>query len=228
MNPKLITKDNSLNVLNRIRINTNIDNAIEYNKILYLFAPIAWGKTTTLKNYVNSCKDNVEWFDLNDKSISIKELYTACDNLKTIIVLDNFQKVKDKRFLNKLLEFIKGSPQYYKFIILARNKTPVYFSEFIVNGQIKILTAEDLSFTQAEIKEFYLENGIELNNSEIKKISHYTEGWPAVMAIILMLLKLNYSVSNLINETNEYIENFIEENIWGKWDDKYKNFFVII
>lgn len=61
MDFKPLTKDNSLNELNRTRINTYIDNAIECNKILYLFAPIAWGKTITLKNYVTNCKDKIEW-----------------------------------------------------------------------------------------------------------------------------------------------------------------------
>ena len=171
MNPKLLTKNNSLNVLNRIRINTNIDNAIEYNKILYLFAPIAWGKTTALRNYVNICKHKVEWFDLKDKSININNLFISSDDLKTIIILDNIQEVKDKKSLNELVKLIKRSPEYHKFIIIGRNKPPVYFSEFIVKGQIKILTAEDLSFTKVETKEFYLENGLELNNSEIKNIS---------------------------------------------------------
>lgn len=228
MNPKLFTENNSLNVLSRIRINNAIDNAIQYNKILYLFAPIAWGKTTTVRNYANIYKHKVEWLDLKDESINVKDFFISCDDFKTIIILDNIQEVKDKKSLNKLVGFIRESPEYYKFIILGRNKPPVYFSEFIVKGQIKILTAEDLSFTKVEIKEFYLENGLELNNSEIEKISHYTEGWPAVMAIILMLLKFNSSASNLISETNEYMENFIEENIWNKWDDNYKNFFMSI
>lgn len=216
------------NTLERVRINTDLSNAIEYNKILYLFAPMAWGKTTTLKSYLNNSREKFQWFDLKDKSIDINDFIISEDDLKTFIILDNFQEIDYKELINRLVDFIKSSPENYKFIILGRNKPPVYFSEFIVKRQIKILTSEDLSFTEAEIKEFYLENGFDLNNNEIKKIYDYTDGWPAIMAIVLMLLKLNYSVSDLVNETNEYIENFIEKNIWNKWDEQCKNFFMSI
>lgn len=214
--------------LDRERINTDLSNAIQYNKIVYLFAPMSWGKTTTLKSYVNNNKEKFQWFDLKNKSIDMDNYVISEYNLEILIILDNFQEVEDKELINQLVDFIKLSPEYYKFIILGRNKPPAYFSEFIVKRQIKILTSENLSFTEAEIKEFYLENGFDLNNNEIKKIYNYTDGWPAIMAIILMLLKLNYSVSDLVNETNEYIENFIEENIWNKWNQQYKNFFMSI
>jgi len=104
MNPKLLTKDNSLNVLNRIRVNTNIDNAIECNKILYLFAPIAWGKTITLRNYVKICKNKVEWLDLKDEAINIKDFFISCDDFKKIIILDNIHEVKDEKSLKELVK----------------------------------------------------------------------------------------------------------------------------
>jgi len=228
MNLELSAKENSLNIINRKRINDNISAAIENNKIVYLFAPIAWGKTIAVKNYANVCGEKVKWVDLRNKSFFINDLSLEEDISSSIIILDNFQEVKEKRLLNKLVKIIKNSSMLHKFVILGRSKPPVCFSEFIIKNKMKILTSESLSFTEGEIKNFYLENQIELSNIEIKSILTYTEGWPAVMVIILMLLKLNYSIADLLSETNGYIENFIEENIWNKWDENNKKFFMSV
>ncbi|MBW6410315.1 LuxR C-terminal-related transcriptional regulator [Clostridium weizhouense] len=236
INPDALKIIDTNYTVDRIRISKKIDKIMSFSKIVYIFAPIGWGKTITAANYVNDFFTRVIWvkFEKNDndyevlKSISnIKKSVT--DNLKRVIVFDNFERINNNLIFKALVNLIEDMPNNCKFIFLSRNKVPVYFSHFIANGELKVITKEDLKFDAQEVREYCFNSKIDINDDNIEKLIINTYGWPSCINIAFLYLKMGeYSNLNEMFKNNDYLTYFFEENIWPKIDYETQKFLIAI
>lgn len=270
-------------IVTRSRIDEEINKLMTFNKILYVYAQIGWGKTTTIIDYVgksldkwvyhefknmdnnpksflmvlieiiNSIEndinrqryyniiDRIKFFtdkNIHDISKTEEEVKRAVDKLCTclkedgarrIIILDDINRITNDFVKEILVYFIRLAPKNYKFILLSTREVPVCFSEFIISGDIKVLTSEQLAFNIKETNEFYIKEGIYLKEDEINEIFMNTGGWPAGMNSILIYLKLDrHRNIKKILENNHYINDFFNKSVWMNFDKRTKRFFMKI
>ncbi|GAA0077091.1 hypothetical protein UT300005_14690 [Clostridium sp. CTA-5] len=236
INPDALKIIDTNYTVDRIRISKKIDKIMSFSRIVYIFAPIGWGKSITAANYVKDSFSRVIWvkFEKDDddyevlKSISnIKKSVT--DNLKRVIVFDNFERISNKSIFKALVNLIEDMPNNCKFIFLSRNKVPVYFSHFIANSELKIITKDDLKFNAQEVKEYCSNSKIDINDDNIEKLIHNTYGWPSCINIAFLYLKMGeYSNLNEMFKNNEYLTYFFGENIWTKIDYETQKLLMVI
>ncbi|OOM09107.1 helix-turn-helix transcriptional regulator [Clostridium saccharobutylicum] len=226
---------NSEFTIDRKMLNEKIENAIILNKIIFVFAPIGWGKTIAISHYANKFLKNIVWYNFdeedNNRSVLrhlIEQRKNTKLNIKRYIIFDNFDLIRDNALLEGICNFIDTCSKNYKFIIISRKKIPPCFSRFIIRNEINIINKDDLAFNNKEIKEFYLKNEISLRDSDIKKIFIHTDGWPICIKIGLINLKLdkNETIDDIF-EDNEYIEDFLNRSIWNRCSENAKRIFLI-
>lgn len=277
---KLLDKDQ---IVIRNRLDEEINKLMMFNKILYVYARIGWGKTTTIIYYASNYLENstyhkfriednntrsflillIEIISSIEKDINKDKYYNIVDkiNFFTNENIWNINNIEEeiKRFINKLVLCLKGngikktiilddlnmisnnfvkkllvhfisiSPSNYKFIISSTREVPTCFSEFIINREIDTLNSEKLAFNKKEINEFFIKEGIYLEDFEIDEIFLNTFGWPAGMSSILIYLKLDRDRNiKKIFENNDYINDFFNNNIWTTLDERTKKFFMKI
>lgn len=277
---KLVDKDK---IVSRSRINEEINKLIIFNKILYVYAEVGWGKTTTIIDYVGKSleksiyhefknSDNnpksflmilIEIINSMENDINMQRYYNIVDRInffthknirdisrleeeakrvvnklctclkedgaRRVIILDDINRITNDFVKELLVYFIRLTPKNYKFILLSTREVPICFSEFIINGEIKVLTSEQLAFNIEEMNEFYIREGIYLKEDEIKEIFINTGGWPAGMNSILMYLKLDrHRNIRKILENNDYINDFFYKSVWMNLDKRTKRFFMKI
>ncbi|NFO29310.1 LuxR family transcriptional regulator [Clostridium botulinum] len=237
INPESLKNINSEYILNRKRIVKKVDSCLSCSNIVYFFAPIGSGKTIAMNYYVQKIKIDVLWFEMERKDNNNINLFNSLfkilnkfnDNKKRIVVLDSFDLISDSQRLEEFITLINKFSQNFKYIFLSRKKIPACFSLFIAKSMIQVVNSKDLCFNKDEINEFYSKNGIMLSQNKINKLIETTRGWPAILSIFLMCLKLQLT-SNFesLFVHNEYVNDFIYKNIWKKFNPEIQRFLIII
>ena len=146
---------------------------------------------------------------------------------RIIIVLDSFHEIEDDssglEFIDLLLRY---APKQLHFIITAR-KTPCLrqISRLRSQGQVLILTANDLAFTTAEIQALYeLHSGANLSLTVAQHLKEHTFGWP--LSIHLTLKSLGGGRKTLdADTTNQQLTEYIKSEILAQHPAQIQNFF---
>ncbi|MBO9695238.1 MAG: AAA family ATPase [Sphingopyxis sp.] len=107
------------------------------------------------------------------------------------LILDDYHHVEDPwahRFLQKLLEH---SPPNLHIVLASRAVPPLAVAKLRVMGQVSEIECNDLPFNLAETRTFLDANvaGDRLAPDEIGQIHDFTNGWPASLQLVSIMLK---------------------------------------
>jgi len=139
---------------------------------------------------------------------------------QTVLVIDDLHLISNDEVLRLLLNFLKRLPKNFQIILISRHDLPVGFSELWLKGLAARIDAEQFLFSVNEIKALYRKRGNHITQEQANSISQQTLGW--AMGINAFLL----SGGESFDMAGEYLSDFIEENIWRKWDDVTHNFML--
>lgn len=155
----------------------------------------------------------------------ISHLTGACE--KAIIILDDYHFIQDPVIHKSVAAFIKNLPPNFITVILSRSQLNPEFEALYVRGQILRLDNRDLAFTPDEISSFFMQQGLHLDETELKKIQAETEGWVAGMVVtaIAMTEEREYLLSGIrLPAVNRHIEKFLQEQIFSPAPGEVKKF----
>jgi len=162
-------------------------------------------------------------------SPSIESVIHALSGLSEIkddhvIVIDDLHVIT-KSEIHKVLPILcKRLPQNCTIIFLSRTAPPDSFSEMISKDDLAILDAERLQFTAKEIKTFFDMNGHRITNKQADEIMASTGGWAIGIRALFMSGKIAYTH----DLTDRYLEKYLKTHIWEKWDEKLKQFMLLV
>jgi LuxR family maltose regulon positive regulatory protein len=143
---------------------------------------------------------------------------------KYILVIDDLHLVTNPDILKQLPEIISDLSDSTVVCILSRAKPPDSFSEFVIKDMMAVVGIEDLKFSKNEIKALFSLHGQELTERQAMNIIASTDGW----AIGLNAIILSGENKNNRKQLSWYLETFIKENIWEKWDDERRKFLLSV
>jgi len=154
----------------------------------------------------------------------------ANDERIRILIIDDFHLLNNKIENETLLAFIKNTPDNWKFIILSRSAPPDYFNYYGIIRKLEVITAKHLRFTPEETEEYYCKSGILLDEKDLQEIIKTTDGWAAAMNAGLMALKLGGKIAEMRthNLAIGYLDKYIMEELFIKWDRRIQTFWVKI
>ena len=141
-----------------------------------------------------------------------------------VLLLDDLHVIKNDEIFNLLMVLYKRMSKNFTVLLLSRTAPPDNFSEIVAKGELAIVDTEDLQFTCGEIKDFFSKNGKHISNKEAEEILASTGGW----AIGIRALLLSEEKSYHTKLTDRYLVNFLKTHIWERWDDRFKDFMMLV
>ena len=149
------------------------------------------------------------WFEI-EQPIRPTEVVRRWGNelLKTgenyIYVLDSLRSDEetDIEIANKLIEQF---PSNLHFVVIRREEIQNIYATCASRGPIKVLTIEDLRFSEMEIESYLANAGLELTD-ENRSIITAAAGWPAAISLLRENIEKNgnsIDIENLITSTVE-------------------------
>jgi len=139
---------------------------------------------------------------------------------QAVLVIDDLHLITNDEVFRLLLIFLKRLPTCFQIILISRQDLPVGFSELWLKGHAARINAKQLLFSVNEIKALYRKRGNPITQVQANSISDQTLGW--AMGINAFLLSGGESFDVIC----EHLSDFIEENIWKKWDDATRDFML--
>ena len=149
------------------------------------------------------------WFEI-EQPIRPTEVVRRWGNelLKTgknyIYVLDSLRSDEetDIEIANKLIEQF---PSNLHFVVIRREEIQNIYATCASRGPIKVLTIEDLRFSEMEIESYLANAGLELTD-ENRSIFTASAGWPAAISLLRENIEKNgntIDIENLMTSTVE-------------------------
>jgi len=149
------------------------------------------------------------WFE-NEQPIRPTEVVRRWGNelLQTgrnfVFVLDNLRSEMqtDVEIANKLIEQF---PSNVHFVAIRREEVEGLYATSASRGAIKVISVNDLRFTDEEIERFAANSGLVLT-AESRKIISASAGWPAAASLLLALVQSrgeNIDIENVMTSTTE-------------------------
>lgn len=116
-----------------------------------------------------------------------EDLFSGISQQQTLIVLDNYQEVKDSAPLhNVIIESLSRISNNITFIVLSRTNPPPPFARSSAYGQIPILGWQDLRFTREEFMEMTEKSGYSLGDVEsADQLYEMVDGWVSGLQLVL-------------------------------------------
>ena len=140
-----------------------------------------------------------------------------------IVVMDNFQYISNLVISNIIVKIINALGDKIRFVILTQFIKSVNFMDLISDNKINYIGKNDLEFESEEIKMYFRECGVKLDDSEVEYLFKYTEGW--ISALYLQLL---HYISTNEFESDAGIDELVCKAIWDKISIEEQDFLISI
>ncbi|MCL2816348.1 MAG: LuxR C-terminal-related transcriptional regulator [Oscillospiraceae bacterium] len=137
------------------------------------------------------------------------------------LVIDDFHLITDPYILKILPNTIRELPESVTLLILSRTEPPDSFSDFVLKNTMAIVDSGHLKFTEEEIRDFFCSCGHKLTLQQAQDLMKTTGGW--AIGLNAILLSGNYKEKRFFSR---YLETFIREQIWEKWDAARRDFLL--
>ncbi|MCL2839706.1 MAG: LuxR C-terminal-related transcriptional regulator [Defluviitaleaceae bacterium] len=139
---------------------------------------------------------------------------------QAVLAIDDVHLIHSDAVLKLMLIFIKRLPKNFQVILISRHDLPHGLSELWLKGQVGRVNAEQLLFNNKDIMALYRKRGGQITNKQAEEINRQTHGWAIGIKAYLL------SDGELSEQIYNYLGDFIQINIWEKWDEKTHNFMI--
>lgn len=114
-------------------------------------------------------------------------------NRELFLIIDDYQHVTDPRAHRLMQKLLEHCPANLHLALASRMALPLSLGKLRVMGQVVEIDGDNLPFGHAEVRQFFDGNltGVSLSSDELHQINELTNGWPASLQLILLMLKNN-------------------------------------
>ena len=199
-----------------------------------LCSHLLYGINASFPGLLHGNREIVESGTSMDPSALASLLLEGIDDFpeQVIIAVDNFHEITGSQsyiFFQELFSYI---PENLFVLLLSREDPHFPFSKLRIEGKIGELREADLRFTPDEIKRLCRE---ELEPSptdrEIDQITEITDGWPAVVMLLVLTLQGNegdkyYPLIDEFPGSNRYMYDYFVEEVLTNLSPELVEFIV--
>ena len=138
--------------------------------------------------------DFAPWFE-KDQPLRATEVVRRWGNdlMKTekefIFVLDNLRSPEDED-VDIAVELIRQFPRNMHFVAIRTTSIEEIYGVCSSRGPLKVISTNDLRFTEAEIQQYATNSGIEISDDSLQLL-RAGSGWPAATGLLVAHLQAN-------------------------------------
>jgi LuxR family maltose regulon positive regulatory protein len=136
------------------------------------------------------------------------------------LILDDYHHVEDPRAHQLVQKLLDQGPDNLHLVIASRALPPLSVARLRVMGQVAEIECGELPFDRTETREFLEQNvkGVKLDPEEIGVIHDHTNGWPASLQLVSIMLKNRpegrSSLPDLARQSSD-LQNYLWEDVVG-------------
>ncbi|GHO98928.1 hypothetical protein KSF_089760 [Reticulibacter mediterranei] len=138
----------------------------------------------------------------------------------TILLLDDYHLIDEQAIHNSLLFLLEHLPAHLHLVLASRVDPPLALSRLRVRGHLLELRDADLRFLQEEAASFLTHTmGLTLEDSEITKLAHRTEGWIAGLQLAALSLQHHQDHAAFVDNFtghHRYLLDYVQEEILAR------------
>ena len=154
------------------------------------------------------------------EEFTLRAVSALSSRKQTILTLDDLHLVHDTAVLKLINVIIKRLPKNFQVVWVSRHELPPSLSDLWLKGQVAKVNAEQFLFKSEEIMALYKKWGNQITREQANDIEQQTNGW-AIGINAFML-----SGGKPSDKAYDYLNEFVQTNIWEKWDDTTRNFML--
>lgn len=199
-------------IISRLNLHNKFNTILKNKNIIYVTAPMGWGKTTAVIDYLRKNKFTYTYIDADNINVKqrIVTPYVVIDNLPFLPDVDNQTKIK------QFLEDYNG-----KIFLISRILLPYYLKTLMMCEQIDIVTGEELRFTKNEIMMLMKVNAVVSSMPIADFIMNKTNGYPPYVKFLVLRLADGEKIDgNLDALARKDVYDFYYDQLFAKWDKK--------
>lgn len=245
-------------LLKRKRINKILSEIFNYS-LTIVEAPMGFGKTTAVKNFLFDLKTPYLWIAFLNSSASstffwekfsneimkidensakklkklgfpidapqVEKIVYILNNIdykeKTVLVIDDYHLSREIKLYKFIEQIILNDIDNFHIVLITRDTTNINFSELFSKGKCYVVSQQQLKFNKDELKKYCLMMYDSISDSDLTKISEYTDGWISLTYMMVLALKDGIPVG-----MNSTVDELVENTLFNPYDNQVKNFLL--
>jgi len=151
---------------------------------------------------------------------TLRAISALSSRKRAVLAIDDLHLIDNSAVMQILLVIIKRLPKNFQIVLISRHDLSLALSELWIKGIAARVNAEQLLFDSDDIKALYTKRGNSITQEQAKDIARNTHGWAIGINAFLLSGKESFDVSH------DYLDDFIQANIWDKWDEPTRHFMI--
>ncbi|MCL2766875.1 MAG: LuxR C-terminal-related transcriptional regulator [Peptococcaceae bacterium] len=177
------------------------------------------------KPLAEECKD----LGFPDNEDKLNQYIFHRDRLMTdqryLIVLDDTHLIKDTSVTSFIEHIIYNSPANRTLVMICREQPKLNLSGLLVRGMISNIDEKDLSFTENEVTQYLLQQGLSAEVRSLPEIYKDTEGWAFILNFLVRILKKTPGYTKYVrNFMKQSIFQLMEREAWNVMSERLQRF----
>ena len=153
-----------------------IRNLLDSGKMVYLASFFLGGKSVLMEQTANSMKGTVlryngekeDWYAFSEKAKQVPDALLLIDNIQWLTLGPEEESFRT---------FLEERPKGQRIIMAGRAQSPACFQQFIINGELAVLSIGFMLFSEEEIEQLFLYYDIRLSPADVAWLKKRTMGW---------------------------------------------------
>jgi len=131
------------------------------------------------------------------------------------LVFDDFHLIHSEEVFTFMERCINLQIPDLCIVIISRKEPEINVVSLISKGMVGVITEDDLKFTIAEAKDFFIKCGVPLVASELSQLMDATKGWALALNMLSAILtKMPNNHKYALNTMMQNIFKFLETEAW--------------
>ena len=193
------------------------------SRLAFVYAPLGFGKTA----FAHRMLHGLDVLAVNAETVDVTQAVTAQEAERhEAVLVDNIHDAISNAQGSTLASVIAACPNT-RFVFLSRAPMPGWLTPFFANGELLIVTADDLFFTDADIAHVLAANGISPTFKLIERVAAASERYPMAVASAVIHIQHDGDTSwetRLRDEIMAYFEAEFER----RFDEKTQNVLLLV
>lgn len=106
-----------------------------------------------------------------------------------VVVLDDFQVVRETAVLTRIAELLRHPPAQLRLVLLSRGDPSLPLRRLELRGELAEIRTHDLAFDVPEALTLFAADGVPIDSDDARLLVDRTEGWPAGLQLAAYFLK---------------------------------------
>ncbi|MDR2957687.1 MAG: LuxR C-terminal-related transcriptional regulator [Coriobacteriales bacterium] len=149
------------------------------------------------------------------------------ESLSRILIFDDFHLINNAAVLRFVERNVSQLPDRTSMILLSRTIPGINLASLILKGQLAMISESELRFTDAELANYFIQQGFAIKQNNLKAIINDTDGWAFAINLIARSYDKAPGYEGYLQTAMKLnIFKLMESEIWDRISERLQRFLI--